>query len=344
LPVPAVDYVDNQYHEENPQPAAGTIRRRVFFCLEESMVRGGTIKGALFMSSANVSFCVMACMVKYVSHLNIYTTTLFRFLIGLGILGLLALSGKIKLSFVNKSGLFVRGLMGGTAIAISFLSITKLGLIKAGIIIQLYPVFAAIFGWIILKERVSIGATLSIIGSFGGVCMLLTDHQGARLESPGIGPYEVIALFGALLGGLTVVLVKKLQSTDSTPAIFFAQCLVGLWIVLIPASIDTGSINLGTSLILVAIGVFATVGQLLSTDSYKYLPIATCSALVMVSPLLNCIAGMALFNERLTMQTGIGATIVVLSTTIALWKKPPAVVLCAVMNSIARKSVIKEGS
>lgn len=306
------------------------------------MVRSGAIKGALFMSSANISFCAMACMVKSVAHLNVYTTTLFRFLVGIGILGLLALSGKIKLSFVNKSGLLVRGLMGGTAIAISFLSITKLGLIKAGIIIQLYPLFAAIFGWVLLKERLSIGATVSIIGAFSGVCLLLTDHSGAGHFTLSVGLYEMIALFGALLGGLTVVLVKKLQSTDSTPAIFFAQCLVGLWIVLIPASIDTGSIDLGASLILVAIGVLATVGQLLSTDSYKYLPIATCSALVMVSPLLNCIAGMALFNERLTMQTGIGATIVVLSTAIALWKKPPAVVRCAVMNSIARQSVIKE--
>jgi uncharacterized membrane protein len=187
LPVPEVDYVDDQHHEENPQPAAGTIRRRVFFCLEESMVRGGTIKGALFMSSANVSFCAMACMVKYVAHLNVYTTTLFRFLVGMGIMGLLAMSGRISLSFVNKPALFARGLMGGASIAISFLSIAKLGLIKAGIIIQLYPMFAAIFGWVLLKERLSIGAMLSIIGSFGGVCLLLTDHPGAGFVSPGIG-------------------------------------------------------------------------------------------------------------------------------------------------------------
>jgi drug/metabolite transporter (DMT)-like permease len=315
-----VDYVDDQHHEENPQPAAGTIRRRVFFCLEESMVRGGTIKGALFMSSANVSFCAMACMVKYVAHLNVYTTTLFRFLVGMGIMGLLAMSGRISLSFVNKPALFARGLMGGASIAISFLSIAKLGLIKAGIIIQLYPMFAAIFGWVLLKERLSIGAMLSIIGSFGGVCLLLTDHPGAGFVSPGIGLYEVIALFGTLLGGLTVVLVKKLQSTDSTPAIFFAQCLIGFWIVLIPASIDTGSISLNASLVLVAIGICATVGQLLSTDSYRYLSIATGSALVMIMPLLTSFAGMALFHERLGVQGYIGAAIVIASMAGALWK------------------------
>jgi drug/metabolite transporter (DMT)-like permease len=284
------------------------------------VISANTLRGALLMSSANVSFCAMACLVKYVSYLNVYTTTLFRFLIGIGIIGVLAMSGRTKLAFVNKPGLFLRGLMGGTAIAISFLSITKLGLIKAGIIIQLYPVFAAIFGWILIRERLSIGAMVSILGAFIGVCLLLTDRSGMDRGLIGFGPYEGLALLGALIGGLTVVSVKKLQATDSTSAIFFAQCLVGLWIVLIPASVEPGSISLTASLVLVAIGIFATVGQLLSTDSYKYLPIATGSALVMVSPLLNCIAGILLFHERLTVQSAIGAGIVLLSATTALWR------------------------
>jgi drug/metabolite transporter (DMT)-like permease len=288
--------------------------------MEEHMSENSVLKGVVLMSSANLSYCLMACMVKYVSHLNVYTTTLFRFTVGIGILGLLALGGRIHLHFINKTGLFVRGLMGGTAIAISFLSIVKLGLIKAGIIIQLYPLFAAIFGWVLLRERLSRGATIAIAAAFLGVCLLITDQSNRYERLFAFGWYEAIAVFGALIGGLTVVLVKKLQSTDSTPAIFFAQCLVGLWIVLIPATVDAGPVTVNTSLILVAIGVFATVGQLLSTDSYRYLPIATCSALVMALPLFTCIAGTVLFHERLGVRGYIGAGIVLLSTTVALYK------------------------
>jgi drug/metabolite transporter (DMT)-like permease len=284
------------------------------------MVRGSAMRGVLFMSSANISFCAMACMVKYVAHLNVYTTTLFRFLIGIGIIGLLAMSGRISLSFVNKPGLFTRGLMGGASIAISFLSIAKLGLIKAGIIIQLYPLFAAIFGWVLLRERLSIVTMLSIVSSFLGVSLLLTDRPGAGHVLPGIGIYELVGIFGALLSGLTVVLIKKLQSTDSTPAIFFAQCLVGLWIVLIPASLDRGPINLNASVALVAIGVLATVGQLLSTDGYRYLSIAAGSAFVMVMPVLTSCAGMALFHERLGIHGYIGSAIVLASTAGVVWK------------------------
>jgi drug/metabolite transporter (DMT)-like permease len=286
------------------------------------MVHGNAFKGALLMCSANVAYCIMACMVKCVAYLNSYTTTLFRFLIGLGIIGLLAMSGRINLSFVNKKGLFIRGIMGGAAIAISFLSITKLGLLKAGIIIQLYPVFATIFGWIMLKERLSIVPAISILCSFSGVCLLLADRPGPHAQIFSIGLYDAIAILGALLGGLTVILVKKLQATDSTPSIFFAQCLGGFWIVLIPASVDMGSISLCASFLLVAIGILATVGQLLSTDSYRYLPIATASALVMMLPLFTSIAGIILFHERLGVPGYIGAGIVLVSTVGMLGKKP----------------------
>jgi drug/metabolite transporter (DMT)-like permease len=281
------------------------------------VVHGKIYKGALLMSSANISFCVMACLVKYVSHLNVYTMTLFRFLIGIGIIGILAMGGRISLSFVNKPGLFFRGLLGGSAIAISFLSITKLGLIKAGIIIQLYPVFATLFAWLLLRERIIPGLVLATIAALFGVYLLLLDTR-AGMGILSVGRYEGIALFGAMLGGLAVVSVKSLQKTDSTPTIFFAQCLVGLWIVLLPATVAPGSITLGASLALVAIGLFATAGQLLSTDSYRYLSVAQGSALIMMSPLLNCIAGMALFHEHLSLQTGIGAGIVMVSTGAAL--------------------------
>jgi drug/metabolite transporter (DMT)-like permease len=273
--------------------------------MEDTMIHDSTAKGALLMSSANISFCAMACMVKYVAFLNIYTTTLFRFMVGMGIVGLLAMSGRIKLSFINKPGLFVRGLLGGAAIAISFLSISKLGLVKAGIIIQLYPVFAVIFGWLLLRERLSRGATIAIIGAFAGACMLLVDRPHAIAMEYRIGIYEIISVFGALLGGLTVVMVKKLQATDSTPAI-----------------INPGAISLGTSMMLIAIGILATVGQLLSTDSLRYLSVATASALVMAMPLFTGIAGIVLFKERLGIAGYSGAGLLLVSTAVALYQRP----------------------
>lgn len=278
-------------------------------------------KGALLMSTANVAFCAMACLVKYVSSVNVYTTTLFRFLIGLGVLGILAMSGRVKLAFVDKPALFLRGLMGGVAICIGFFSITRLGIIKASVIVYMYPVFATLFGCLLLRERVSARKIAATAGAFAGACVLLFDKKSSAGLFAGFGLYEIVAITGAVIAGLTVVSVKKLHETDSTVAIFFAQCLVGLWIVLIPASVDTGTISLPSSIIMVAIGLLATAGQLLSTDSYRYMSVSNGSLLVMISPILSCMAGVLFFHEHMTIRTISGAAIVLGSTGFALLAK-----------------------
>jgi drug/metabolite transporter (DMT)-like permease len=98
---------------------------------------------------------------------------------------------------------------------------------------------------------------------------------------------------------------------------------VGIFVVLVPAITGPTSNGFGFNavLLLIAIGVFATIGQLLSTDSYKYMPIATGSIIVMIAPLMNCIAGVLFFHEKLSPQAIAGCAIVLGSTWLALWKK-----------------------
>jgi drug/metabolite transporter (DMT)-like permease len=210
--------------------------------------------------------------------------------------------------------------MGGCAICMGFYSITRLGLVKASIIVYMYPVFAAIFSRMLLKEHLTPSKAVAIATSFLGVFLVMSD-KGDSIALTGFGANELIAVLGAVLGGLTVVLVKKLQSTETTAAIFFAQCLVGLWIVLIPAGAGIGALTMSTSMIMIAIGLLATAGQLLSTDSYRYLSVVDGSILIMAAPVINVLAGIALFHEQVTLLTFAGGAIVLVSTGFALLKR-----------------------
>lgn len=272
-----------------------------------------TFRGVMLMFGANVVFCGMSCLVRLLSDTNVWMTTLFRFLIGIGIISLVAMSGKIRLEFVNNRGLYLRGFIGGISTAIFFYSITKLGLIKAGFIASLYPVFAVVFGYFFLKEKISILKGIALTGAFIGVLFLMINPEKTGGIPGCIGINEIIALSGTMLAGLTVVSIKKLQSTDSTVAIFFAQCLIGACIVFVPASSHTGMISSTSLVILVAMGVLATAGQLLSTNSYKYINVSTGSLIVMTTPVFNAIAGGIFFRETFTLQMAIGATIVMVS-------------------------------
>ena len=69
-------------------------------------------KGAAFMVSASVVFCLMSGLIKSASDIDSYKITLFRFVVGLGLLGTAALFGRIKLTFTHRPFLFLRGLIG----------------------------------------------------------------------------------------------------------------------------------------------------------------------------------------------------------------------------------------
>jgi drug/metabolite transporter (DMT)-like permease len=284
-------------------------------------VEKDVFKGAVFMVSANMAFCVMVCLVRYSAGVNAFISTLFRFIVGMGVIGLLAMSGRARLTFVNKQGLLLRGLLGGIAICTGFLSIVKLGVVKSSIIVNLYPIFAAIFSVPLLGERLRPGKILAFAGALGGVLIVLCGTSGTTRFLANIGPYELIALGGTMLAGLSVVLIKQLQETESSSTICFAQCLVGFWIVIVPAGAAPFTLGYTGIIVLVLVGLFAAAGQLIMTEGYRYIPVSTGALFVMTAPVFNIAAGALLFHERFTMATTLGSLLALGSCGLVMWKK-----------------------
>jgi drug/metabolite transporter (DMT)-like permease len=270
-----------------------------------------------------VAFCIMVCLVRYSSGVNAFTATLFRFIVGMGVIGLLVLSGKVSLTFVNKPGLLLRGLLGGVAICTGFLSIVKLGMVKSSIIINLYPVFAALFSVPLLGERLRPGKILAFAGALAGTSIVLCGENGLSRLAASIGPYELIALGGTMLAGLSVVLIKQLQETESSSTIYFAQCLVGFWMVVVPAGAAPFTLGYSGIVVLVLVGLFAAAGQLIMTEGYRYIPVSTGAMFVMTAPVFNMAAGALMFHERFTASTALGSLLAIGSCGLVLWKRTP---------------------
>ena len=160
----------------------------------------------------------------------------------------------------------------------------------------------------------------AILMAFAGIYLLAADNgQGSSLLGA-LGRYELLTIFGAMLGGIALVSVKKLHDTDSSYAIYFAQCVIGLWVVVVPANIVPCSIGLSGGLLLVAIGAASTVGQLLSTEGYRYVQVATGSLLGMLVPVLNYFLGVTVFGETMSWQSIIGSATVIGSCAVVLIK------------------------
>jgi len=289
------------------------------------------IKGASLMVTACAVFCVMACLVKILSHVSPFKTSLYRFVVGLGLLGAAAMLGRIRLEFNNVRLLFTRGLLGGIGIVVMYFAIVKLGVGKGMVLASTYPIFAYIFSIVLLKERPSVVSALAIAAAFIGIYFVAECRNDGAGIFEGFGLYEMLAVSVGMLGGLVIVTIRKLHETDSSYAIYFSQCAAGFWIAVVPASVGSSRVDLADALILVLIGATAAIGQLMMTQSYKHLPVRMGATLGMLEPAFCYLAGVILFSEPLSARSVIGTVLIIGSCVAALLRdRQPA-------NRVARK-------
>ncbi|MBN1124297.1 MAG: DMT family transporter [Sedimentisphaerales bacterium] len=283
-------------------------------------------RGAVLIITACIVFCSTGILIKQGQQFGLSPVMMVfgRFIVGLALLIAGFCVGIIRLRFNDKLRLFGRGFFGGIAIFIAFLSISRIGLGKGTILMFTYPIFAAVFSSIFLKERFgAISIAGIIVAMFGVFLMAAEDTQGIKLTEV-FGPYELAAVFGAVLSGAAVTLIRKLHDTDDSYAIYFSQCFIGLWMMAIPALLQPFSfapIQIG---ILLGIGVTATAGQLLMTQGFKYVPVRTGSLLAILDPVFAFTAGALLFGESLNIRALLGAGLILSACVIvlALRKKP----------------------
>ncbi len=262
-------------------------------------------------------FCIASSLIKFGSYIGAYRLAFFRFVIGLGMIATAAMSGRVKLVFNDKKLLFLRGLTGGIAVFILVLSITKLGLSKGMVLFSAYPIFGSIFSAVFLKERLRIINFAALLAAMVGVYFVAYDKgQGFTLLV--FGKYELLAVFGAVIAGIAITLIRKLHDTDDSLAIYFSQCIVGMWLVIIPAFKGGIAVELKAVFIIAGMGIAITIGQLLMTQGMKYVPVKIGSLLLLLDPVLCYIAGVVIFSEPLTLSCLLGVVLVVGSCAIVL--------------------------
>jgi len=272
------------------------------------------------MALASGFFCAAGCLVKYGAYIGPYKIAFFRFIIGLGLIVIAAKLGRVKLVFINKKLLFLRGLAGGLSIIIGLLSIIKLGLGKGLVLICSYPIFASGISAVFLKERLRLFDFGAIMAAIAGIYFIVYEkQQGFSLLV--FGGYELLAVLGAVITGITVTLIRKLHDTDNSLAIYFAQCAVGMWLVIVPAFNNEGAVGLNSVFILLGIGSSVTVGQLLMTEGFKYVPVKTGSLLLILEPVLCYVAGVVIFNEPLIWSGVLGSVMVIGACVVVLTRR-----------------------
>jgi len=75
------------------------------------------------------------------------------------------------------------------------------------------------------------------------------------------------------------------------------------------------------AVVLLGIGVSATIAQLLMTYAYKALPVSQGSVIALITPVTNILIGMAVFGETVTPVSGLGMILMLVACTLIAIRK-----------------------
>ncbi|MSP60743.1 MAG: DMT family transporter [Myxococcales bacterium] len=293
--------------EPDPPPPPGRERPLTDRAARLPLIGRGASAGPAMLVVSSLLFGLMAFIAKQATlRLPGPEVAFVRFLIGLGAVAVAVALG-IRLRPVNWFGLFLRGLFGGIAVLLYFITIEKLPVGTATLLNYTAPVFTALFAALFLGEKVALVTAGALIVTFAGVVLVLHGHAApGRL---GIGPWEVAGLASALLSGAAVTTIRAVRRTDGSWEIFGAFCVVGAavtapqavgrWVA--PAPRDWA--------LLVAVGLVSVLAQVLFIHALRYVRAATSGVISQLTPVTALVLGIALLHEPARALALVGSAI-----------------------------------
>lgn len=278
----------------------------------KARVRPRPASAALILAGSSLVLAAMALLAKEAAgRLPGPEIAFVRFVVGLA--ACLVVASTRGLRPRNKSGLLLRGALGGSAVLCYFLAIEHLPVGLATLLNYTAPVFTALWAAAFLGERVD-GKT---------IVALALATSGAALVSGaswGFGPWVLVGALSAVVSGAAVATIREVRRTDGAWEIFAAFCAGGALITGVPALRNWVPPSTREWELLGAVGLTAVVGQLGMTWSLRYLRAATAGVLQQLTPVGALALGAAVYGDRITPLSAAGAALTVAGVSYGAWQ------------------------
>ncbi|WP_022668985.1 DMT family transporter [Desulfospira joergensenii] len=225
--------------------------------------------GPLLMLLAALMFTFLSVLVKLMP--GNYTVLHLLFVRCFG--GLLVLAGIPWITRINANPfkghnrplLIFRGCSGSLAFFAVVTSIRILPISTASVLFYSYPVFAALFGFVIYREKLNQWQIVCIGFLVTGIAVLFDFSLSGSTYG------QIMAVVGAVLAGLTVTLIRSLREKNGPAVIYLYFCTMGALFTL-PVFLVTPIIpgSLLEWAMVIGIVVTSTSAQLLMNQGFFY--------------------------------------------------------------------------
>ena len=280
-------------------------------------------RGILLMLLASLSFAMMGGFAKVVSQtLPPVEVTFFRNIFGVVLVGLSIWKVPLKQTGGKFLLLIFRGSMGFAALLAYFYIMAHIPLGEAVTYNKTSPIFVAIFAYLFLGEKLHKSALLAIIIGFIGI-VLVAQPEGGSFDK-----YDILGIFSGVGAALAYTSIRELRKYYDTRAIVMSFMGVGtvapLFLMLIAPYVGVTEdfdwmfsefvLPQGIEWLYVsAVGIFATMSQLLMTKAYELTKAGIVGTISYSNIVFAVIIGVILGDPIPDIWTTLGIILVILS-------------------------------
>jgi drug/metabolite transporter (DMT)-like permease len=271
------------------------------------------IKGASCMLLAALFFAILDGLIKLMGpEYRVWDIAFFRW--GMGFVLLMIIFGRHAHLFKthNLKLMIVRGVIGCITFLCLIAAIRNIPISTAMVLFFTFPAFAALFSYLVYRERITKWQFICIVGALTGVAVLL----GFKLDGNLLG--YVMGLLSGILAGITVNLIKQLRRKDGPVAIYFYFCLLGA-LITFPVYIADPIIPASWVEWMMAAGIAATsiIAQLFMNQGFKYCKSWEGGLFLTSEMVFTAALGIAFLGEIVSWRFWVGG-ILILASTVSL--------------------------
>jgi drug/metabolite transporter (DMT)-like permease len=218
-------------------------------------------RAAALVSAGSLTLVVMATVVKHLGN-ELPAMEILFFRSAIGFLFVLPLFARNPLEpfRTKRPGMhLLRGAVGAVGNACFFWTITHMLLADAMALQFSRPLFMIPLAVFLLGETVGLRRTAVAAVGFAGIMLYARPFTG------GFEPDAFVGALGALAGGLVVICIKRLATTEPTRVIMFYYALWNALFALIPAALFWVTPTLPQLALLTVVGILGIGGQSLIT-------------------------------------------------------------------------------
>jgi len=267
-------------------------------------------RGIILLLLAEFCFASSTVFAKFVTELSdipAIEITFFRFFFGIFLAYAMLQKTGLSMNPNNKKFVIWRGILNTIAVILFYTAVKNTTVTNANMLNMTYPIFIFLFMPFFGTEKIKPIQVVYLVLSISGVYMVIQPNFHHLLYG------DLIGLLSGIVGGVSVITLRKAREYDSTALIIFYLMTIGTLINGLLLITVFKMPNFLEALYMISSALLGLAGQVFMTSGYKFIEANKGSIISSSRIIFAVVLGVLFFNDRLNLELIVGGAFILFS-------------------------------